>query len=129
MVRHISSGAPFEQRIGYSRAVVDGDMVYVSGSTGADPETKELPADVAAQARNTLATIDKALHEAGASLDDVVRARYYLKDLDDLDAVMPILATAFAKALPAATMIVADLIDENMKIEIEVTARIGACRS
>lgn len=126
MVKHISSGAPFEAKIGYSRAVVDQDMVYVSGSTGYDYLTMELPKDVAAQTRNTLATISMALAEAGCSLDDVLRVRYYLKDLGDLNAVMPLLEAAFAKAMPAATLIVADLIEPEMKIEIEVTARVGA---
>ena len=126
MVRHISSGSPFEKKIGYSRAVVDGDMVYVSGSTGYDYTTMELPEDVAAQTRNTLGTISKALDEAGCSLNDVVRVRYYVKNPGDLEAVIPILGEAFAQAMPAATMIIADLIEPAMKIEIEVTARIGA---
>ncbi len=129
MVKHISSGSPFEAKIGYSRAVVDQDMVYVSGSTGYDYETMELPKDVAAQTRNTLATISKALGEAGCSLNDVLRVRYYLKDLSDLNAVMPILGVAFEHAMPAATLIVADLIEPEMKIEIEVTARMGAYQS
>lgn len=129
MVKHISSGSPFEAKIGYSRAVVDQDMVYVSGSTGYDYNTMELPSDVAAQTRNTLATISKALIEAGCTLNDVVRVRYYLKNLDDLDAVMPLLGEAFATAKPAATLIVADLIEAEMKIEIEVTARVGAYQS
>ncbi len=126
MVKHISSGSPFEAKIGYSRAVIDQDMVYVSGSTGYDYATMDLPKDVAAQTRNTLLTISKALAEAGCSLNDVVRVRYYLKDLGDLDAVMPLLGEAFAQANPAATLIVANLIEPEMKIEIEVTARIGA---
>lgn len=126
MVKHISSGSPFEAKIGYSRAVIDQDMVYVSGSTGFDYETMKLPSDVTAQTRNTLATISKALGEAGCSLNDVLRVRYYLKNLRDLDAVTPLLGAAFELAKPAATLIVADLIEPEMKIEIEVTARIGA---
>lgn len=129
MVKHISSGSPFEAKIGYSRAVVDGDMVYVSGSTGYDYSTMVLPEDVTAQTRNTLATISKALFEAKCTLNDVVRVRYYLKDLNDLDAVMPLLGEAFSLAKPAATLIVADLIEPEMKIEIEVTARVGAYSS
>ncbi len=104
-------------------------MVYVSGSTGYDFETMILPDDVAAQTRNTLATISRALAQAGCTLNDVVRARYYLKNLDDLEAVTPLLGEAFGKAKPAATLIVADLIEAEMKIEIEVTARVGACSS
>ncbi len=129
MVRHISSGSPFEKTIGYSPAVVDRDMVYVSGSTGYDYETMRLPEDVAEQTRNTLATICEALEKAGCSLNDVVRVRYYLKDLADLEAVTPVLGEAFAEAKPAATLIIADLIEPEMKIEIEVTARIGASAS
>ncbi len=129
MVRHISSGSAFEEKFGYSRAVIDGDMVYVSGTTGYDYETMKLPADVGAQTRNTLATIREALEKAGCSLNDVVRVRYYLKDLGDLEAVTPLLGEAFAEAKPAATMIIADLIEPEMKIEIEVTARIGASAS
>ncbi|MCF6302464.1 MAG: RidA family protein [Devosiaceae bacterium] len=126
LVKHISSGSPFEEKIGYSRAVVDGDMVYVSGSTGYDYKTNILPDDVIAQTRNTLLTISKALGEANCTLNDVVRVRYYLKNIADLDGVMPLLAQAFAKAKPAATLIVCDLIEAKMKIEIEVSARVGA---
>ena len=129
MVRHISSGSVFEKNFGYSRAVIDGDMVYVSGTTGYDYSTMELPGSIVEQTKNTLATIAQTLEEAGCSLDDVVRVRYYLKSLSDLDAVTPLLGAAFDNARPAATMIIADLIAEEMKIEIEVTARIGASTS
>ena len=129
MVKHISSGSPFEEKIGYSRAVTDQDMVYVSGTTGYDYTTMELPEDVAAQTRNTLTTISKTLDEAGCSLNDVVRVRYYLKNPGDVDTVIPFLGEAFALAKPAATMIIADLMQPEMKIEIEVTARIGAYTS
>src|SRR5690606_38206008 len=87
MVRRISSGSPFEERIGYSRALVDGDMVYVAGTTGYDYRTMTMPADAAAQARNAFATIAAALAEAGATLADVVRVRYYLADLTHYDAL------------------------------------------
>ena len=129
MVKYISSGSPFEEKIGYSRAVIDGDMVYVSGSTGYDYETMILPIDVIEQTINTLNTISKALEQAGCTLDDVLRVRYYLKNLSDLEAVMPILAKAFKKAKPAATLIKADLIEQEMKIEIEVTARKNASKA
>ncbi|NSY19097.1 RidA family protein [Neorhizobium sp. AL 9.2.2] len=126
MVTHISSGSPFEARIGYSRAVVDRDMVYVSGTTGYDYALMVMPDDVADQTRNALATIEKALGEAGSSLKDVVRVRYYLVDMADYDAVVEVLGSAFAQIRPAATMIVCGLTTPEMKIEIEVTARIGA---
>jgi enamine deaminase RidA (YjgF/YER057c/UK114 family) len=126
MVTHISSGSPFEARIGYSRAVVDRDMVYVSGTTGYDYARMVMPDDVAEQTRNALGTIAKALEEAGSSLKDVVRVRYYLVDMADYDAVVEVLGSAFAQIRPAATMIVCGLTTPEMKIEIEVTARIGA---
>ncbi|MBP2563026.1 enamine deaminase RidA (YjgF/YER057c/UK114 family) [Neorhizobium galegae] len=126
MVKRISSGSPFEARIGYSRAVVDGDMVYVSGTTGYDYARMEMPADAAAQTRNTLGTIEKALKEAGSGLQDVVRVRYYLTDMADYDAIVQVLGETFSEIRPAATMVVCGLTTPEMKIEIEVTARIGA---
>lgn len=129
MTRRISSGSPFEARIGYSRAVVDGDMVYVSGTTGYDYAKMTMPEDVAAQAANALATIGKALGEAGSSLKDVLRVRYYLTDVKDYDAVVAAVGAVFADIRPAATMVVCGLIMPEMKIEIEVTARIGASAS
>ncbi|MGW9232250.1 RidA family protein [Pseudorhizobium sp. NPDC055634] len=129
MVRHISSGSPFEARIGYSRAVVDGDMVYVSGTTGYDYARMEMPEDAASQARNALSTIARALTEAGSGLKDVVRARYYITDMAYYDAVVDVLGEAFADIRPAATMVVCGLTTPEMKVEIEVTARIGASTS
>jgi enamine deaminase RidA (YjgF/YER057c/UK114 family) len=126
MVKRISSGSPFETRIGYSRAVVDGSMVYVSGTTGYDYARMVMPDDVAAQTRNALSTIEKALHDAGSSLKDVVRVRYYLTDMADYDAIVEVLGADFADIRPAATMVVCGLTMPEMKIEIEVTARIGA---
>ncbi len=126
MVQHISSGSPFEARIGYSRAVVDGDMVYVSGTTGYDYARMVMPDDVAEQTRNALATIEKALREAGSSFRDVLRVRYYLTDMAHYDAVIDVVGAAFADIRPAATMVVCGLTTPEMKIEIEATARIGA---
>jgi enamine deaminase RidA (YjgF/YER057c/UK114 family) len=126
MVKRISSGSPFEARIGYSRAVVDRDMVYVSGTTGYDYARMEMPADAAAQTRNTLGTIEKTLKEAGSGLKDVVRVRYYLTDMADYDAIVQVLGETFSEIRPAATMVVCGLTTPEMKIEIEVTARIGA---
>lgn len=126
MVKRISSGSPFEARIGYSRAVADGDMVYVSGTTGYDYSRMEMPQDVAAQTRNALSTIEKALQEAGGSLRDVLRVRYYITDMADYDAIVEVLGQTFADIRPAATMVVCGLTTPEMKVEIEVTARIGA---
>jgi enamine deaminase RidA (YjgF/YER057c/UK114 family) len=122
--KHISSGSPFEAQIGYSRAVVDGGWIFVAGTTGYDYATMTMPESVVAQAENALATIAGALAEAGASLDDVVRVRYILPDPADFEPCWPALGRAFATARPAATMIVAGLMTPEMKIEIEVTARL-----
>jgi enamine deaminase RidA (YjgF/YER057c/UK114 family) len=120
--RRISSGSGFERDIGYSRAVVDGEWVFVSGTTGFDYATMTISDSVAEQAEQALRTIANALGEAGASLDDVVRVRYLLPHAGDFEACWPVLRQAFANALPAATMMVAGLADPRMKIEIEVTA-------
>lgn len=129
MVKRISSGSDFEASFGYSRAVVDGDMVYVSGTTGYDYATMAIPDDVAAQTANALATIGEALEQAGSSLKDVVRVRYYLTDRADMDAVVGIVGPMFTDIRPAATMVICALIRAEMKIEIEVIARIGAANS
>ncbi|MBJ7486527.1 RidA family protein [Brevundimonas sp.] len=124
--RLISSGSTFESQIGYSRAVVDGDWVFVSGTTGFDYTDMTISDDVAAQADQTLRNIGAALAEAGASFVDVVRVRYILPDAADFPACWPALRAAFGDVRPAATMIQAGLADPRMKIEIEVTARIRA---
>jgi len=126
MVKHISSGSPFETDFAYARAVVDGEMIYVSGTTGYDYQTMEMPDDVAQQCRNTLDTISQALQDAGSSLRDVLRVRYYLTDAGYMGSIGPVLASYFGETRPAATMVIAELIKAEMKIEIEVTARIGA---
>ena len=124
--RHIGSGSPFEAKVGYARAVVAGNMVFVSGTIGRDPETGLVPPDVESQCGNALAIIAAALEEAGASFADVVRVVYYLPDRGDFEACWPQLRAAFSAAPPAATMIEAGLIDPAMKIEIEVTAVLPA---
>lgn len=126
MVLHISSGSPFEARIGYSRAVVDGDMIYVSGTTGYDYKTMEMPEDVGQQARNAFQTIAHALEQAGSSIKDVVRVRYYITDMAHYDALVDVAGKVFADIRPAATMVVCGLTRPEMKVEIEVTARMGA---
>jgi enamine deaminase RidA (YjgF/YER057c/UK114 family) len=120
--RLISSGSPFEQQVGYSRAVVQGDWAFVAGTTGYDPETRIMPDSAAGQAKNALMVIEKALGEAGFALSDVVRATYYFTDAAYWDEVGPILGAAFGDIRPAATALIVGLIKPEMKIEIEVTA-------
>lgn len=120
--RLISTGSPFERTAGYSRAVVQGDWCFVSGTTGYDYDKMEMPDDVETQTHNTLATIDKALQEAGFSRSDIVRAQYTVTDAAYADIVFPVLGEYFDGIRPAATMVVAGLIRPEMKIEIEVTA-------
>ena len=121
--QRISSGSEFEARIGYSRAVVDGDWVFVSGTTGVDYKTMTLAEGVVEQAEQCLRNIGEALKQAGTSFDDVVRVHYILPDRRDFEPCWPVLRRYFGEARPAATMIEAGLIDPRMKIEIEVTAR------
>lgn len=124
MRRLISTGSPFEEKIGYSRAVVSGGWVFVAGTTGYDYSTMTMPESVVDQCRNALGTIEKALKEAGAGLDDVVRVNYILPEKADWPECWPVTSAAFATARPAATMIVAGLQEPEMRIEIEVTARL-----
>lgn len=123
MRRLISSGSVFEANIGYSRAVVDGDWVFVSGTTGYDYDTMSISDDVAEQAAQTLRNIGKALAEAGSGFEDVVRVHYILPKASDFEACWPALRAVFSTIRPAATMIEAGLASTDMKIEIEVTAR------
>ena len=121
--RLISSGSSFEAQIGYSRAVVDGDWIFVSGTTGFDYATMQIADDVATQCVQTLRNIEQALAQAGSSLADVVRVHYILPVAADFEACWPVLRERFGAIRPAATMFVAGLADPRMKIEIEVTAR------
>ena len=118
----ISSGSRFEEEIGYSRAVVVGDWVFVAGTTGFDYTTMRIAEDPAAQTEQCLRNIVAALHEAGASLADVVRVTYVLPDAEDFPACWPVLRQYFGEVRPAAMMISAGLADPRMRIEIEVTA-------
>ena len=122
----ISTGSPFEANIGYSRAVVADGWVFVAGTTGYDYRTMSMPPTIAEQCRNALATIASALGEAGATLDDVVRVRYIVPDPLEWPDCWPLTSEAFATSRPAATMISAALQETEMKIEIEVTARLPA---
>jgi enamine deaminase RidA (YjgF/YER057c/UK114 family) len=124
--RLISSGSEFEAQIGYSRAVVDGEWIFVSGTTGYDYATGAIAADVATQCEQTMRNIDAALREAGASCADVVRVRYILPNAADFEACWPILKRWFGTVRPAATMLQAGLIAPEIRIEIEVTARRSA---
>lgn len=125
MRRNILQGSPFEEQIGYARAVVHGDTVYVAGTTGYDYETMEISDDVVEQCEQCLRNIEWALREAGAGLKDVVRVLYILPDPADFPPCHPVLKRAFGDVRPAATMISAGLVEPAMRIEIQVTARIG----
>lgn len=119
----ISSGSTFEREIGYSRAVVDGDWIFVSGTTGFDYATMTIAEGVVAQAEQCMKNIETALAQAGASLRDVVRVTYMLPDAGQFESCWPVLRRYFGEIRPAATMISAGLADPRMHIEIEVTAR------
>jgi enamine deaminase RidA (YjgF/YER057c/UK114 family) len=121
--RLISSGSTFESVAGYSRAVVDGNTVHVSGTTGFDYAKMTIADDAVAQTHQCFANIREALAAAGLTLDDVVRVRYLLTDAALFEPLAPIFGKYFAQARPAATAMVVGLIDPRMKIEIEVTAR------
>jgi len=121
--RLISSGSTFELQIGYSRAVVDGDWIFVSGTTGFDYAAMTIADDVVAQCEQCFVNIGAALAEAGATLADVVRVHYLLPNAADFEPCWPVLRRQFGTSRPAATMFTAGLADPRMKIEIEVTAR------
>lgn len=123
-VRRISSGSAFEALAGYSRAIVDGTVVHVSGTTGFDYATMTIDDDVIAQTHRCFANIAAALAEAGTTLDEVVRVRYLLVDAGDFERLAPIFGQYLARARPAATAMVVGLVDPRMQIEIEVTARV-----
>jgi len=120
--RLISSGSPFEAHVGYSRALVQGDWCFVSGTTGYDPDTRAMPERVADQAANALKVIGAALAEGGFSFGDVVRVNYYITDPAYWDEIAAPLRAVFGDIRPAATCTVTGLIEPLMKIEIDVTA-------
>jgi enamine deaminase RidA (YjgF/YER057c/UK114 family) len=115
VIRRISSGSPFEQKIGYCRAVVAGGWVHVAGTVGQGDTVQE-------QCQSALATIEAALAKAGCSFADAVRVRYILPDAADFEPCWPILHKSFGDNPPVATMMVCDLIEPRYRIEIEVTA-------
>ncbi len=118
----ISSGSAFEKEIGYSRAVVDGNWVFVSGTTGYDYKTMTIKDDIESQTAQCLENISFALHEADAGIDDIVRVTYILPNAAEFKKCWPVLRKYFGKIRPAATMFSAGLADPEMKIEIQVTA-------
>lgn len=119
----ISSGSSFERDVAYSRAVVDGDFIFVAGTTGFDYATMTLPDGIIEQAEQCFRNIQAALANAGATLADVVRVTYIVPRASDFQQCWPVLRKYFGDVRPAATMISAGLLDPRMLIEIEVTAR------
>ena len=119
----ISSGSEFEELAGYSRAVVDGAWVFVSGTTGFDYAAGTISDDVVEQTEQTFRNIEAALTEAGASLADIVRIRIFVVDRADFEKIVPIIGRHCRAARPANTTVIAPLVDPRMKVEIEVTAR------
>lgn len=123
--RRIFSGSPFEREFAYARAVVDGDWVFVAGTTGYDYVAMTISDDLVEQCRQTLENISHALADAGCTMGDVVRVHYLVTPGNDFAACAPVLREHFGEHPPAATMMVVGLLDPKMKIEIEVTARRG----
>ena len=119
----ISSGSTFEADIGYSRAVVDGDWIFVSGTTGFDYSTMTISEDIVTQTDQCCRNISAALAEANASMADVVRVLYIVPDATQFERTWPVLKRYFGEVRPAATMIAAGVADPRIKIEIQVTAK------
>jgi enamine deaminase RidA (YjgF/YER057c/UK114 family) len=123
--RLISSGSPFEKSFGYSRAVVDGDFIFIAGTTGYDYATMTMPEDVAEQARNIGKTFASVLAEAGSSLADIVRLQVYVTHRDYCEPVLKVQGELFGDIRPAAAIyVIAGLLRPEMKVEIEATARV-----
>lgn len=120
----IFSGSEFESKIAYSRAVVDGDYVFVSGTTGYNYETMSISANAIEQAEQCFKNIEKALAEAGSSFEHVVRVRYIFPNREDFERCWPVFRKHFGEVKPAATMLVAGLMSDEMKLEIEITAKV-----
>ena len=120
--RAISTGSPFEKTMGYSRAIVQGDWCFVSGVTGYDYATMDMPKTIADQAKNCFATIGAVLVEAGFSMGDIARVQYTVVRRELVPDLQPVLEQYLGEIRPAATMVLADLIEEEMLVEIEVTA-------
>ena len=121
----ISSGSVFERQVAYSRAVVDGDYVFISGTTGFNYHDMSISDDVLEQAEQCFRNIEQALAEAGSSLSQIVRVHYIFPRREDFEPCWPVLKKYLGDVRPAATLIIAGLLDERMRLEIEVTARAG----
>jgi enamine deaminase RidA (YjgF/YER057c/UK114 family) len=122
--RLISTGSPFENAGGYSRAVIDGDFAFVAGTTGYDYATMTMPEDVTSQSRNCFKTIEAVLGEGGFAMADIVRATYYITDIKNADAHFAVCGEVLGKIRPASTiLVVSALLKPEMKVEIEVTAK------
>jgi enamine deaminase RidA (YjgF/YER057c/UK114 family) len=122
--QRISTGSPFEESAGYSRAVVDGDFCFVAGTTGYDYTTMQMPADIGEQTRNCFRTIDGVLRQAGFAMTDVVRATYYVVDIKEADKVLAVCGEIFRDIRPASTIVaVSALYKPEMRVEIELTAK------
>ncbi len=125
MRRLISTGSPFEKSFGYSRAVVDGDLVFISGTTGYDYKTMILPDDPAEQTRNIFKTVEAVLKEAGSSMHQILRAQYFVTDRAYCEPVLAVCGEVLGEIRPAGGIyIVAGLLRPEMKVEIEITARV-----
>ena len=118
----VSTGSPFEKSFGYSRAVVQGDWAFVSGTTGYDYATMTMPDSALAQTENCFATIARVLDQAGFTMADIVRVQYTVTDAALVEQITPALGAALGEIRPAATMVIAGLIRPEMKVEVEVTA-------
>ncbi|MCB1582995.1 MAG: RidA family protein [Xanthomonadales bacterium] len=123
MKKHLSTGSTFEQEFAYSRAVIDGNYVFVSGTTGYNYDTMTISDNVVEQAEQCFINIQKALVWAGSDINQVLRIRYILPNKQDFSRCAPVLQKYLSEARPAATMLEAGLLDGAMKIEIEVTAK------
>jgi enamine deaminase RidA (YjgF/YER057c/UK114 family) len=121
-MKRISTGSPFEATMGYSRAIVKGGWCFVSGVTGYDYATMQMPDGIVSQAENCFTTIRGVLEQAGFALDDIVRVQYTVTDAALVDALVPVLGAHLGGIRPAATMVIAGLIKPEMLVEIEVTA-------
>ena len=123
--QRIYSDSPFEEIAGYARAVVDGDIVHVSGTTGYDPERKGFAPTVEEQTRTAFSNVEAALAKAGTTLENMLRIRVFVASREEFDRAKPIIKMHCDKARPANTTVICDLVTEEMRIEIEVTARIS----
>ena len=121
--KRIFSGHPNEEKVGYARAAVVDDWVFVSGTTGFDPGTKQYPPDVEAQCENCFRNIERALREAGASLADLVRVQIFMANEDDFERIAPIIRRHCYAARPANTAVFARMVSPQMLVEIEATAK------